>query len=384
MITIETTPSEMNPVYNPIVFGLKQDDIGSSTERKSIVYEVIFINADNVQFYLGKNEIRPFSTSQIINIDVADDIKPYLYTSIPALSGHLIPTYYEDKNIWGKIQIEIYEKVTDLFSCTSTVTLVDKSAEYIVLNSGVSSNQDTYQTQNQNQILDNRPYKYAIARDAYDFLWVWGATPVTYTTDLGNSVTINTVAGANIITMSAYGANRDTIKWVNVFLHSVYGGTNYRIYFKENCDPVKLRNITFLNPLGGRTLISCDEVKEIGINSSMQIVSKFKVPAGVVGSHVLTKTNQGGRSIYRKKSYKQLKLSYTPMKDDPETIDFLTSFLNSSGYLIQTTNVGISQNVIQQKFIPENGGIIYNSDDEIEMIITGEIAEEIVTQTIDI
>lgn len=385
---IVSTPTALNPAYNPIIFGLQLTDLGTDPESKSLVYKVIFTDANGVSIdATGLNELRPFSASQIINIDVSTDVQPFLNTAIPSLTGHSIPIALSDLLIWGKVKVKVYEKVTNNETCETTVTEAATSSDFFVLNSGVQGYQTNYQSFDTPQVLDNRPRKYTIDRNAYDYMWIWGQTTVTYTNNLGASTTITAANQVNIITMSAFGVNRSVLKWMDVRLNSVEGGITYRVHFKDYCETNILEtvNVMFLNPLGGRCLISFDRVNSLGFTSSSNVISRYKkqLPSPTSNNY-LTPANSAGNTIFKKSNRENVSLVYEELKDTASHLEFFKAFLGSSGYHIISRTIGNLNQLYHSKFIIEDGTVAYYQDEERATIeVRGYFANNYITQKSD-
>lgn len=330
---IAFTPTSLNPVYNPIVFGLQLTDLGSGTLKKSLVYRILIIDNFNVTYYVtGYNEIRPFSATQIIEIDVSKDLQPFLNTAI-SYSNLSVPIIFEDKIIHAKFKIELYEKIVDTEICDAEINLSEVSPEFIAINSCVQDYEETisYLYIDFPQVLDNRPKSYWIDRLAKDRMWVWGPGSVTMTPNIGSSVTLNIPSGAQMVPMYAFGPFAAQMKYIDFAFNLGGNIITYRVHYKDMCKTGT--NICFLNHMGGRCIVTFDEIIQTEVISEYKLVNKYS-PKTIVSNNnnLLSRTNSGGRSVINKKSERWITLT-KEFRNTDENYKFVVSMLASTGYL---------------------------------------------------
>lgn len=387
--SIVSNPSAMNPVYQPIIFGIQLSDLGSDMVKKSMYYKVIFTTGAGVTIDVFTSDpIVPFSAGQVLDIDVSRDLQGYVATSIPQLTGHGSPVTMEDQNFWGKVKMEVYEIITDLETCESTESLGGTSDEVYVINSAPQNYHTTYLNfPGTPQLLDSRPSVYVIDRNAYDFIWVWGSTSVTFTPDIGAPATVSTGAECTIVSMSAYGAYREVMKYMDVTFDAIEGGKTFRVAFSDPCteDGHETRSITFLHPFGGRAVLTLDEIDEISISSESEIICRA-VPKNMPnsGSDNLTRANAYGNTMVNKKAKESVSFLHSTRINNIEEVEQMKSFLASSGYLILCKSVGTLDAFIQRKFILESGSVVYNKFGEsADLTVTGYMADDYISHKSD-
>lgn len=386
--SVIASPLAMNPVYNPIIYKINLSDIGTDEARKYIYYKVIFTDADgNVFDVYTSDPLRPFSAGQNFDIDVSKDIQGYLSTSLPANFGNVIPMAVADKRIWGKVKLEVYEVTRTLEDCSSTETLGDTGDEVFVFNGAVQDYQQTYLNfPSTVQFLDLRPNAYEIDRNAIDYIWVWGTTNVTYTPNVGSPVTISAANQVNIISMRPFGVYGPTMKYMDVTFSAIEGGKTLRVGFKDECYPSSVsRNISYLHPFGGRSVISLDQVEDLGVTFDQEVIYRYKAPLPTgTNADTLTNANHAGNTIFNKRTTETVTLVHSTNVDQVEEIEQMKAFLSSSGYLIQTKNVGSSSAQIWRKFIIDSGSIVYSKQNEsVDLIVSGRMSTNYVNQTND-
>ena len=388
MATIITgTPSQLNPVNNSICFKIQSNDLGSGTVKKRIIYYIEYKDLAGTIYQVTEiNTLEAFSVSQIITLDVNTDIASYLKTIIPTIPSLSSPQTFTDLLILGSVRIRVGTAVTDLETCDTTLEWDSYSAWFEVINSVIQEYEVGYLNFGIPQILDHRPDQYCIDRDAFDFVWVYGTTSVTYTPDIGTPITINGSGQVNVFTMSAYGPTRETMKYMDVTFNSVMGGRTIRVCFTDICcEGWESRNILYLDPRGGRHMMSFDYLDEHKFNSEQEIICRYQGCGNITSviNDYPTNVNSGGDTIFHKRNSETITLVKTLESCNKDQLEYLKSFLGSAGYHIQVQQPN-GPEIMFRKFIVDSGSILYNKYDEsIDLVISGRMAHEYKTHLAD-
>lgn len=376
MPVILKNPNPLNPVYNPIVFELLSTDLGTPPIRKSLLWKLEVTDNFGTTFDVTDfREVKPFSASQVISVDVSTDIQPFLNTAIP-YGAAVAPIILEDQLIHCKFRLKLYEKIVDTTNCSQEIILLTTSTDFIAINSCVQDYENDLSLlyANVGQVLDNRPSRYWIDRSVKDRIWVWGSGTITLTPNIGPSITQSFTNGCHMLPMYAYGAFSQQMEYMDVVINLSGNIYNYRVHFR---DCVKNANISFLNHMGGRSVISFDHIVDTQVTSEFKMVKKYT--PNVINStsnNNLSKTNYGGRSMINKKSERWISLEKSVRNTD-ENYKFIISFLSSTGYLY------FNDFGSQTKLILDGQPEPFIFDDEISIKIRGYYSNLFINQNND-
>lgn len=352
---IISEPNSLSYVYDRIEYNLRLTDLGSGTIEKKLGYKVFMIDADNVESEVtGMNAIKPFSANQNIKVDISADIAPLLSTSIPDfISLGNVPFIRHDKLCYCKAFIKVYEITFDTSTCDEAVVSLSETSEQItIVNSAPQNYEEVYTNESDKFVMDTRPKVFWLNKDASDYMWVYGSTSVRYTDNLGNIINASASNQVNMIPMVRLGANKETMKWMDVFLADVQGGITYRVHFKDCHNPLLVRpNVSYLSHLGGRVTVSFDNVETLDVQTtSTKFINKTFIQSDISAANSRSKTNSSGRTITNKITNKTIELSY----NEELPIEQMEAFKTAVGYLVHHVGTNVTRYWIKAELINQD------------------------------
>lgn len=379
-ITIVSSPQEFSPVYNCVTWVLNMSDVGSGSIIKKLGYK---LQDDSGNDITKLEVIRPIAGSDI-PLDFSLDIQGLVRTMIPkALS-----TAVHDQYAYMKVKLHIEEITIDTEACTDPTVVTQTTEVVTVLNAA-------YQTYEQNAILpyysnlaaprlmQHTPRSFWQCRGAWNYFYIFGSTTVTMTTNDGQVKTFTTNEIVTCVPLSTEIFDTpETVKTINI----TFGGIIKDVRIMDcGCGetvPTSYSNILFLDPLGGRQIMSFELVDQFEITSDYQVIQRAnscKLPVSFAGDNV-TNYTQGGESISNKHVKNKITLvRYCERLDTHD--EYFKAFLGASGYHIQAKNGGGAVDFF--KFILETGGVYRRKDDQVLLYVTGYMTPTYRNQTID-
>ncbi len=375
-ITLTKQPFTLSSTHAPVRYCLVITDIGSGNIEKSIGYQLV----DEFNVPITELEsIRPSVAGAEICIDFQDDVKALVKTMIPKID---VGGVQNDIYFTKKVKLKFGEIVKNKDTCTTTMTLNSYSPITDIYN-GMTQEYET-NFGGGARILSHQPAVVEQCRDARNYLWVVGGSGVIKYSDDTGSVLFTTLQFANsfIPFNNHIVLPNQSAKWLKVELLGL--GKTYKIILKDcNCNGgINYNNVMFLDPLGGRSVMSFDEVTLFEIVSSQantDIYKGYDSISGNIADNYSTKT-VGGNSILNKKVTEKITLTKT-MGAEFENVEWVKAFLASSGYHIQCQINGQPE---WRKFILEPGTARYfDNDEQIELTVSGFLAHDMKTHAID-
>ena len=384
-VTITASPLANSSAYQCFKWTLTIDDIGASNITKKIGYQ-LFDQDDNA--VTAEEVIGVAVAGATVELDFSGDVQGYVSTMLPFAD---VPNAVPDPYCIRGFYLMYGDVVYDSDTCTTVNNIVTPSAAKYVINGVIQEYEpDYYNTLP--SVITHLPRNTVQCRDARNFTWVLtsGAGAIAeYTSSLGTVQSIS--LGSNkVVAIPLHPqeilSDWDTIDYMDVVITesgpSFDLGT-FRIVFTDVCcGGGKYSNVLYLDPLGGRSMISFEQVETFELSTSFTELCRYK-PCNVVGFDEADNANKmtvGGRSIYNKVAQERITLVKESSYQEDVAEQF-KAFLASTGYHVQYNDNGV---IKFRKFIVDSGTAVYNSAEGIiELRVTGYLAHDYMTQRQD-
>lgn len=379
-VTITASPLANNSAYSCFSWTLQIDDIGAANITKKIGYQ-LFDQDDNA--VTAEEVIGVTVAGDTVELDFSGDVQGYVATMLPFAD---VPNAVPDPYCWRGFYLMYGDVVYDSDTCTTTNNINTPSLSKYVINGIIQEYEpDYYNTLP--SVITHLPRNTVQCRDARNFTWVLtdgAGLTVEYTSSLG---TIQSIAlGSNRVAQIPLHPQEILSDWETIEYMDVQIGIEmapFRISFTDSCcSDGKYSNVLYLDPLGGRSMISFEQVETFELSTSFTELCRYK-PCAVAGFDEADNANKmtvGGRSIYNKIAQERITLVKESSYQEDVAEQF-KAFLASSGYHVQYSDNGV---IKFRKFIVDGGNAVYNATNEtIELRVTGYLAHDYQTQRQD-
>lgn len=379
-VTITASPLANSSAYQCFKWTLQIDDIGASNITKKIGYQ-LFDQDDNA--VTAPETLEVAVAGATVELDFSGDVQGYVSTMLPFAD---VPNAVPDPYCIRGFYLMYGDVVYDSDTCNTVNNIVTPSAVKYVINGVIQEYEPDYYNILP-AVLTHLPRNTVQCRDARNFTWVLSdgaGLTVEYTSSLG---TIQSLAiGSNKIAQIPLHPQELLSDWETIEYMDVQIGVEmapFRITFTDDCcNGGKYSNILYLDPLGGRSMISFEQVETFELSTSFTELCRYK-PCNVVGFDEADNANKmtvGGRSIYNKVAQERITLVKESSYQEDVAEQF-KAFLASTGYHVQYNDNGI---IKFRKFIVDAGNVVYNSAEGIiELRVTGYLAHNYQTQRQD-
>lgn len=379
-VTIVSSPLANSSAYQCFKWTLTIDDIGASNITKKIGYQ-LFDQDDNA--VTAEEVIGVSVAGATVELDFSGDVQGYVSTMLPFAD---VPNAVPDPYCIRGFYLMYGDVVYDSDTCTTVNNIVTPSAAKYVINGVIQEYEPDYYNISPS-VITHLPRNTVQCRDARNFTWVLSdgaGLTVEYTSSLG---TIQSLAiGSNKIAQIPLHPQELLSDWETIEYMDVQISVRmapFRITFTDDCcNGGKYSNILYLDPLGGRSMISFEQVETFELSTSFTELCRYK-PCNVVGFDEADNANKmtvGGRSIYNKVAQERITLVKESSYEEDVAEQF-KAFLASTGYHVQYNYNGV---IKFRKFIVDSGTAVYNSDEGIiELRVTGYLAHDYMTQRQD-
>jgi len=379
-VTITASPLANSSAYQCFKWTLQIDDIGTGNITKKIGYQ-LFDQDDNA--VTAPETLEVAVAGATVELDFSGDVQGYVSTMLPFAD---VPNAVPDPYCIRGFYLMYGDVVYDSDTCNTVNNIVTPSAAKYVINGVIQEYEpDYYNTLP--SVITHLPRNTVQCRDARNFTWVLSdgaGLTVEYTSSLG---TIQSLAiGSNKIAQIPLHPQELLSDWETIEYMDVQIGVEmapFRITFTDDCcNGGKYSNVLYLDPLGGRSMISFEQVEASELSTSFTELCRYK-PCNVVGFDEADNANKmtvGGRSIYNKVAQERITLVKESSYEEDVAEQF-KAFLASTGYHVQYNDNGI---IKFRKFIVDAGNVVYNSAEGIiELRVTGYLAHDYMTQRQD-
>lgn len=379
-VTIVSEPLANTSAYQCFQWVLQIDDIGAGNITKKVGYQ-LFDQDDNA--VTAEEVIGVSVAGATVELDFSGDVQGYVSTMLPFAD---VPNAVPDPYCIRGFYLMYGDVVYDSDTCTTVNNIVTPSAAKYVINGVIQEYEpDYYNTLP--SVITHLPRNTVQCRDARNFTWVLSdgaGLTVEYTSSLG---AIQSLAiGSNKIAQIPLHPQELLSDWEIIEYMDVQIGVEmapFRITFTDDCcNGGKYSNILYLDPLGGRSMISFEQVETFELSTSFTELCRYK-PCNVVGfdeADNASKMTVGGRSIYNKVAQERITLVKESSYQEDVAEQF-KAFLASTGYHVQYNDNGV---IKFRKFIVDSGTAVYNSAEGIiELRVTGYLAHDYMTQRQD-
>jgi len=379
-VTIVSEPLANTSAYQCFQWVLQIDDIGTGNITKKIGYQ-LFDQDDNA--VTAEEVIGVTVAGATVELDFSGDVQGYVSTMLPFAD---VPNAVPDPYCWRGFYLMYGDVVYDSDTCTTVNNIVTPTLAKYVINGVIQEYEpDYYNTLP--TVMTHLPRNTVQCRDARNFTWVLSdgaGLTVEYTSSLG---TIQSIAiGSNKVAQIPLHPQELLSDWASIEYMDVQIGIEmapYRITFTDDCcNDGKYSNVLYLDPLGGRSMISFEQVETFELSTSFTELCRYK-PCSVVGFDEADNANKmtvGGRSIFNKVAQERITLVKESSYFEDVAEQF-KAFLSSTGYHVQYSDNGV---IKFRKFIVDSGNVVYNSAEGIiELRVTGYLAHDYQTQKQD-
>ena len=360
---------------------LQIDDIGAGNITKKVGYQLF--DQDDNEITIMEHRDAAY-VGQKFELDFSSDVQGRVTTMIPYPD---VPNAIPDPYCIRGFYLKYGELIYDSDNCGLAVNNANivSTAKYVINGVIQEYEPDYYNTLP--SVITHLPRNTVQCRDARNFTWVLSdgaGLTVEYTSSLG---TIQSLAiGSNKIAQIPLHPQELLSDWETIEYMDVQIGVEmapFRITFTDDCcNGGKYSNILYLDPLGGRSMISFEQVESFELSTSFTELCRYK-PCNVVGFDEADNANKmtvGGRSIYNKVAQERITLVKESSYEEDVAEQF-KAFLASTGYHVQYNDNGV---IKFRKFIVDSGTVVYNSAEGIiELRVTGYLAHDYMTQRQD-
>lgn len=389
-ITRKSSPKQYNPAYNCLVYCLETDDIGSANIVRRIAYQLVNENDEPVT---AVESVRPFAAFETICFDFTRDVRGLVSTAYPSVDTGAAQ---EDAVIFYAVKLKYWEIVTDTITCET----VEEPAQYSNLVYIWNGATQVYEIADFDmpRLGNHYPDRISFGAGARPHLWILrgifdepiqatytingGYVPTTLNVPMGHKASILpmypeglgmvSINGVRSMEISIPALNRSFVITYDVGKSSAFGDNPCGEEGEGSIfAPKTMQHIMFLDALGGRSMISFEEVDELGMISENGTICAYRgcnMGTAEDNGNIL---NKDGLSISNKTSSEKVSL-VTEADNSKGMMELYKAFLASTEYHIQS----IYNEVIEfRKFILDSGTITYyKADDRVELRVSGYFA----------
>lgn len=379
-VTITASPLTNNSAYSCFQWTLQIHDIGAGNITKKIGYQ-LFDQDDNA--VTAQEVIGVTVAGDTVDLDFSGDVQGYVSTMLPFAD---VPNSVPDPYCWRGFYLMYGDVVYDSDTCTTVNNIVTPSTAKYVINGVIQEYEpDYYNTLP--SLMTHLPRYSVQYRDARNFTWVLtdgSGLTVEYTSSLGTIQSIN--LGSNRVAQIPLHPQELLSDWETIEYMDVQVGIEmapFRIAFRDDyCNDGKYSNVLYLDPLGGRGMISFEQVESFELSTNFTELCRYK-PCEVIGMDEADNANNmvvGGRSIFNKVAQERITL-VTESSNREDVQEQYKAFLASAGYHVQYSDNAV---IKFRKFIVDGGNSVINGNSgKIELRVTGYLAHDYKTQRQD-
>lgn len=321
-VTITTNPNALQPVENGFQWTIALSDLGTDPVEKRAGWQL----ESSAGVVAEKSSTRPGSTGDPIVLDFKKNIRGLMKTMLPTIGALGVQN---DTTIIKEFRLKYGDIVINKDTGAVTDNVSSYSSYYKVFNGANNLYDSSLITSAALTILSYRPDAYNILRNSLDYIWVLGATSVTYLIYYSDNTTQSIVQSApydaNIVPiglpfLSALlsGHTSDDVTQLVITI----GSTVYNVGFENTCDganDLTFMEVLFLEPLGGRSIMVFQEITGAGVQTQQTEANIYKNITNIASFR------QSGNSVINKKAHGTFQLK-RQTGDDVNEIRWMHGF----------------------------------------------------------
>lgn len=371
MITIHTSPSQYTPSDNCIKWCISQSDIGSGGIVKRMAYQLVLSDGTPIT---AVESIRTPQADDIVCFDFQADVRGLLSTIFPLVDT---PAAQEDEYIIKGVKLKYWEVETDTLAC-ETVEGVSSFSDEVFVYRGVLQIYEENTTGA--RMLHHYPDNITMCRGARAFIWLLragysGSLSATYSWRDGvtEDITINVPSGheASVLPLHYQPFTGTNPTWLTVSVPVI--NKTITIEYKDCCcSSEDYMNIMYLDPMGGRGMMSFECADEFSLSTDGGVVCLYQeCGQGTLGDGSDQYT-RSGKSLFGKTAKEVITMTREAAYSKAE-MEYFKSFLASTEYHVQ---MSYDANTNFRSFIVESGtAVYYDKEEAVEFIVKGYFAE---------
>lgn len=273
-VSITTPPNELNTI-DRVDFLLNISDTGTHPIYKTGIYKLKFAGGADIMPEYGA--FRPLGGGDL-PLSFRDELKGKIKAIMPSFGASGVQN---DTSIIKEVVLEYGQKQVDVSIpfVPASVSTSDSDA-FKVLGGGINAFDSDVITDMSPRILSHRPKKYSLFKDGYDFIWLLGNGTVQYKFIKPNgtftTLTQSAPYDVNVIPLNinSLAAPSDTVILEARITASGIDET-YTLDLDENCNGSRdnFIEIMYVEPLGGRAVMTFEVLTNVSATSSQNVVS---------------------------------------------------------------------------------------------------------------